>query len=109
MVKNHSMKLVSKAQADVAQSLGNRGYEFLPNHQIQIEVSAQPAAGTLKVEYKTPGASQYVEASGSPIDLTALNKAAAFRLNGVFVQSFRFTPASFDAAKTYSVYIESNE
>lgn len=109
MIKNHSMKVLSKSQASGAQVLGIKGYESLPNHQIQIEVSAQPASGTLKVEFKTPGASEFVEASGSPIDLTALNKAAAFRLDGVFASSFRFTPVGLDADKTYSVFVESNE
>jgi len=109
MYKNHILKALAKTQADGAQTLGNKGYEYLPNHQIQIEVSAQPIAGTLKIEYRTPGSTEYIEASGSPVDLTALNKGAAFRLDNVFSDSFRITPASFDAAKTYSVHIVSNE
>jgi hypothetical protein len=92
-----------------AQTLGNRGFEYLPFHQIQIEVSAQPSAGTLKIEYLTPGATEYIEVSGSPVVLTALNKAAAYRLDNVFVESFRFTPTSLDSDKTYSVIIASNE
>jgi len=109
MYKNHTIKALLKAQADGAQTIGNRGFEYLPNHQIQIEVSAQPAVGTLKIEYKTPGASEYVEASGSPVDLTALNKSACFRLDNVFSESFRFTPTGLDTGKTYSVYVVSNE
>lgn len=109
MYKNHTLKALAKTQANGAQTLGNRGFEYLPHHQIQIEVSAQPTAGTLKVEYLTPGATEYVEVSGSPIDLTALNKAAAFRLDGVFVESFRFTPAGLDSNKTYNAIVASNE
>lgn len=109
MYKNHTLKALAKTQADGAQVIGNRGFEYLPHHQIQIEVSAQPSAGTLKIEYKTPGATEYVEVTGSPIDLTALNKAATYRLDNVFVESFRFTPTGLDAAKTYSAIIVSNE
>jgi hypothetical protein len=109
MFKNHIMKALAKTQANGAQTLGNRGFEYLPHHQIQLEVSAQPSAGTLKVEYLTPGATEYVEVSGSPVDLTALNKATAFRLDNVFIESFRFTPVGFDADKTYNVIVTSNE
>lgn len=109
MYKNHTLKALAKTQADGAQVIGNGGFEYLPHHQIQVEVSAQPSAGTLAVEYKTPGASEYVAATGSPIDLTALNVAGAWRLDNVYVSAFRFTPTSFDAAKTYSVIVTSNE
>ena len=109
MIKNHSLKVTGKTQADGAVALGNKGFEFLPHHQIQIEVSAQPSAGTLKVEYKTPSATEYVEAVGSPVDMTALNKAACFRLDNLYSEAFRVTPTSFDADKTYNVIIQSNE
>lgn len=109
MYKNHTLKITGKSQADGAQVLGNKGHEHLPHHQIQVEVSAQPAVGTLAVEYKTPSATEYVTVVGSPVDLTALNKAAAFRLDNCFVEAFRFTPVGLDADKTYSVIIQSNE
>ena len=109
MYKNHILSALAKTQADGAQVLGNAGYEWLPDHQIQIEVSAQPSAGTLKIEYRTPGAAEYVEAVGSPVDLTTLNKAIALRLDDVYSDSFRFTPVSFDADKTYNVIVASNK
>ena len=109
MYKNHTMKALLKAQTDGAQVLGNRGFEYLPHHQIQIEVSAQPSVGSLAVEYKTPGATEYVAATGSPIDLTALNKATAFRLDWLFIEAIKFTPTGLDADKTYSVIVVSNE
>ncbi len=109
MYKNHILKALAKTEATGAQTLGNRGFEYLPHHQIQIEVSAQPSAGTLKIEYLSPGSTEYVEVSGSPVALTTLNKAAAFRLDDVFVDSLRFTPTSFDADKTYNVIVTSNE
>jgi hypothetical protein len=109
MYRNHILKALAKTQAGGAQTLGNKGFDYLPFHQIQVEVSAQPSAGTLKMEILTPGATEYIEVSGSPVDLTDLNKAAAWRLDNVFVESFKFTPTDFDAAKTYSVIVTSNE
>jgi hypothetical protein len=109
MYKNHTLKTLLKSQSDGAQVLGNKGFEYLPHHQIQVEVSAQPSVGVLAVEYKTPGATEYVAASGSPIDLTVLNKAAAFRLDNLFIEAIKFTPTGLDAEKTYSVIVTSNE
>jgi hypothetical protein len=109
MYKNHTLKIVSKAQTDGAQTLGNKGFEYLPHHQITVEVSAQPSAGSLAVQYKTPGATEFVTVTGSPIDLTALNKAATFRMDNVFIESIKFTPSSLDSDKTYSVVMVSNE
>jgi len=109
MYKNHTLKVTGKTQADGAVTMGLAGHEHLPHHQIQIEVSAQPSAGTIKIEYRTPGATEYVKATGSPVDLTALNKAACYRLDNLYAESFRFTPTSFDADKTYSVIVQSNE
>lgn len=109
MYKNHILKILAKSQADGAQILGNRGYEYLPHHQLQVEVSAQPTAGTLKIEYLSPGSNEYVEVVASPIDLTVLNKSAVWRLDNLFAESFRFTPTGFDTGKTYNVIIASNE
>ena len=109
MIKNHKIAILDKTQADGAETLGNAGFENLPNHQIQIEVSAQPAAGSLKIEFRTPGAVEYTEPEDSPVDMTAINKAVCFRLNDVYADSFKITPTSFDADKTYSVIIVSNE
>jgi len=76
-------------------------------HQIQIEVSAQPTAGTMAIGIKTPGANDYgtVEAS---IDMTAITATAAklVQFSGV-IETIKFTPASFDEGKTYSVYMVS--
>lgn len=109
MYKNHVLKASAKTQDDGAVTLGNRGHEHLPNHQISIEVSAQPTGGTLAIEYKSPGASAYVAISGSPVDLTALNTAAVYRADNLFVESWKVTPTELDAAKTYTVIITSNE
>jgi hypothetical protein len=109
MYKNHVLKASAKTLEDGSVTLGNRGHEHLPNHQISIEVSAQPTGGTLKIEYRSPGSTGYVEIEGSPIDLTALNTAAAYRADNLYVDSWKLTPTSLDAAKTYTVIITSNE
>lgn len=109
MYKNHILKSLGNAQAGGAVTLGNKGFEYLPHHQIQVEVSAQPSAGSLAVEYKTPGATEFVTASISPINLTTLNKAGAYRLDNIYAEAFRFTPTSLDSGKTFSVIVCSNE
>ena len=109
MYKNHIIKSLANTQAGGAITLGVKGFEYLPFHQIQVEVSAQPSAGTLTVQYKTPGATEYVTATGSPIDLTALNKAAAWRLDNCYIEAIKFTPSGLDADKTFSVIVVSNE
>ncbi|MCK9431887.1 MAG: hypothetical protein M0R00_02890 [Candidatus Omnitrophica bacterium] len=109
MYKNHVLKALAKKQADGAQTLGNKGYEYLAHHQITIEVSAQPSAGTLAVQYLPPGGSEYVTVTGSPVDLTTLNKSKTFRLDNVYVEAFKFTPSSLDTEKTYNIIVASNE
>jgi len=109
MYKNHKMSVTGKKQADGAQTLTNSGHEYLPAHLITVEVSAQPSAGTLAVQYLPDGATEYVTVTGSPIDLTALNNAASFRLDGVYASAFKFTPASLDSDKTFNVIVTSNE
>jgi hypothetical protein len=72
-------------------------------HQIQVIVSATPAAGTLAVAIKTPGASDYATLPWT-IDLTALATNSVFQFAG-FATDIQFTPTGFDGDKTYSVYI----
>ena len=77
-------------------------YQSMGRHQIQVEVSATPSAGTLTVTVKTPGAASYQAVDDNAIDLTGTLKPLL--LDGE-VESITFTPASFDADKTYSVYL----
>jgi hypothetical protein len=95
--------LLTKTQADGAQTVSLNQFDCAKLHQIQVIVSATPAAGTLTVAIKTPGASTY-SAIPWTIDLTALSTNSVFQLTG-FVESIQFTPSGFDADKTYSVYI----
>jgi hypothetical protein len=71
-------------------------------HQIHVEVSATPAAGTLAVAVKTPGAANYITLSGT-IDLTDI---ALFKIEGL-VESIQLTPTGFDGDKTFDVYVAS--
>ena len=92
-----------KGQADGVQTITLGVYDVARLHQIQVELSATPAAGTLTVGVKTPGASEYVDLTHT-IDL--VNGPYLYQVYG-FVEALRFTPASFDAGKTYSVYVQS--
>jgi len=105
MLEQHHGSIAGKEAADGPQVYDNNGYEHYPRHQIQVEVSEVPSAGTLKIEMQQKDANAWMEIVGSPIDLTALTheKGEILTLTA-FVGKFRFTPsAGFD--KTYSVYI----
>ena len=95
--------LTDKTQADGAQTieLGARDDSF--NHQLQIEISAIPAAGSLTVAVKTPGAVAFIDLA-PVIDLTTGNQL--YKFTGYF-SHVRLTPAAFDAEKTYSAYLVS--
>jgi hypothetical protein len=95
-----TFKLSSKSQAGGAQIIDLSGYERARIHQVQIDVSATPAAGTMDVSIQTPGASGYV--SLGDIDLVSGPLAVMF--DG-YCDSIRLTPSSFDAAKTYNAAV----
>lgn len=73
-------------------------------HQVQVEVSATPLAGTLAVAVRSPGAANFVTLDGS-IDLTGTELLKTF--GPCFAAEIRFTPDSFDADKTYNVIVTS--
>ena len=79
------------AQADGAQTISLEGADRFREHQIQVEVSATPSAGTLTVAFRTPGASEYVDVG--TIDLTDSEDYLQY-VTG-FADSMQFTPASF--------------
>lgn len=99
-------KITGKTQVDGAQIISLGVNDRFREHQLQIEVSTQPAAGTLAVAVKTPGA--YLFADLDTVDLTAITagNAKVFEFNG-FAQEIKFTPTGFDADKTYSVIVAS--
>lgn len=107
MLEQHHGSIAGKEAADGPQIYDNNGYEHYPRHQIQVEVSEVPSAGTLKIEMQQKKGSSWMEIVGSPVDLTALSHETAKILTlTAFVGAFRFTPtAAFD--KEYSVFIQS--
>ena len=94
-------------QADGAQEVTLGVYDSSLSHQMQVSTSATPAAGTLTVAIKTPGASAYANLTQT-IDLTDLASQAVFQFTG-FTEAIQFTPAGFDADKTYTVDIISGK
>lgn len=92
--------LLTKTQADGAVSVSLGAFDKAHRHQIQVETSATPAAGTLTVAVKTPGASTYTTLSPT----ISLVSPTIYTITG-YVSDIQFTPASFDGDKTYSVTI----
>lgn len=74
------------------------------HHQVQVQVSAAPAAGSLAVAIRSPGATDYVSLDGT-IDMTSADLLKTFGPS--FVGAMRFTPQDFDADKTYDVIVTS--
>jgi hypothetical protein len=99
---NTDTTLSAKTQADGAQTVSLGVFDEAQLHQIHVSTSSTPAAGTLTVAIRTPGASTYITLSPT-IDLTS---PALFQFWG-FADSIQLTPASFDGDKTYSVVITS--
>jgi len=96
-----SSTLTGKTQADGAQEIELGAYDSARLIQLQIAVSATPAAGTLAISIKSPGASAYVDLSHT-IDL--VNGPYLYQIVA-FAAAVKITPASFDADKTYDVYL----
>lgn len=95
-----TFKVTAKTQADGAQVVSLAGSERAYHHQVQVDVSSVPAAGTMDVAIRTPGAAEYV--SLGTINLVAGPRAVMF--DG-YADSIRLTPASFDTGKSYSAFI----
>ncbi|MDX9819491.1 MAG: hypothetical protein RBT16_11295 [Desulfococcus multivorans] len=91
-----------KTQADGAFTVPLGVSDRLCRHQIQVEVSATPAAGTLAVAVRSPGATDFVELDGS-FDLTGPELLKTF--GPCFAAELRFTPAGLDADKAYNVIV----
>jgi hypothetical protein len=100
-------EILTKTQADGAQTVSIGNFDNAKLHQIQVSTSATPAAGTLTVAIKTPGSDSFATLPWT-IDLTALATTAVFQFTG-FANQIRFTPTSFDADKTYTVIICTGE
>lgn len=97
-------EVLSKAQADGSFSIALGASDFFCWHQIQVEVSATPSAGTLAVAVRSTNATEFVALDGS-FDLTGSELLKTF--GPCFAAEIRFTPAGFDAGKTYNVIVTS--
>ena len=100
-----AQNILTKGQADGAQELTLSVYDCARLHQIQVELSATPAAGTLTVSVKTPGASSYIDLEHT-IDL--VNGPYLYQIYGI-IEAIQFTPTGLDGDKTYSVYVVSGD
>ncbi len=100
----HTESVALQTQADGAFEIDLTHFENLYRHQMQVEVSATPSAGTLTVKVKTPGATTFQDIDAGVIDLTATLQPLELEAR---VSALEFTPAGFDADKTYSVIVAS--
>lgn len=101
MIKTN--QILTATQADGAQAVTLGRFDSAKLHQIQITVSATPAAGTLTVAVKTPGSDSYATLPWT-IDLADLVTNSIFQFTG-FATAIQFTPTGFDGDKTYTVDI----
>lgn len=95
--------VMGKAQNDGAFDIDLEIADRFCHHQIQVELSATPSAGSLDIAMRSPGAADFV--SLGTIDMTGTDLIQTF--GPCFVGRFRFTPADFDAGKTYNVIVSS--
>ena len=93
-----------KSQADGAFIVELGASDVFCQHQVEVEVSAVPSAGSLAVAVRSPGAREFVPLDGS-FDLTGTELLKTF--GPCFADAIRFTPASFDSGKTYNVIVNS--
>lgn len=97
-------KLEALTQADGAQEIDLKEHNRFSVQQLQIEVSAQPSAGTLTIAIKTPGANIYCNLDDT-VDMTALTATEGISIRiDAFAENIKVTPTGFDADKTYNVY-----
>jgi len=93
-----------KKQSDGAFSVLLDNQDNMHRHQVQVEVSAAPVAGTLTVAVRSPEATNFVDLDGT-FDLTGDDLLQIF--GPIFAAEIRFTPSGFDADKTYNVIVTS--
>ena len=101
-------KIENRTQALGAFTVELGHHDRACRHQIQVEVSATPSAGTLAVEVRSPKAEDFCPVADNIIDLTSTELLKVLS-DYAFVAEFRFTPTSFDADKTFNVIITSGE
>lgn len=76
-------------------------YIAMSNWQLQFVPSAIPAAGSVTVAVRSPGASTFAVL---PTAVDLVNGPLLVDFQSV-AEAIKITPVGFDAAKTYSVYL----
>lgn len=102
-----SSKVTGKKQSDGAFSVLLGSKDRACRHQIQVEVSATPAAGSLAVAVRSPNATDFVTVDGA-IDMTGTDLLKILS-DYAFAAELKFTPSGFDADKTYNVIVTSGD
>ena len=101
------MELLDLTNAGGAQTFTLGENNIYKKHQLQIEVSSQPSAGTLAIAIKTPGASVNSTLDSS-VDMTVLTATNAKIIDiDAMAETITITPSSFDVDKTYNLYLTS--
>lgn len=78
----------------------------LGNHQVTLEPSDLPLAGTLLVQVKPAGTATWQTIYNGTIDLTD-PLLRVFTVENVYADSFKFILDSFDAEKTLTITVGS--
>lgn len=103
------LTLSEKTQANGAQTFTLQEQNNFDRHQLQIEVSAQPSAGTMAIAVKSPGSDVFCTIDSS-IDLTALTATNGKIVDiDVFAEAIKITPSSLDGDKTYNAILVSKD
>jgi len=100
--RTHPIPNTGKSQADGAFIVSLAGHESAESYQVNLEVSAEPDAGTLTVGVRAPGGTAFYTIG--TIDMTDVTERLLI-IKDLAVAALQFTPANYDAAKTYSVIV----
>lgn len=99
----HTDHILDTNQSAGAVTLDLSAYRAYRHHEIAVEVSSGSAAGTLDISRKLPGATGY----NSVGTITFASASALSKQFDGSVDEFKFTPTSYPAGETYSVYLVS--
>ena len=103
MSEINAESVTDKSQADGAQTISLGSDDKFRQHQLQVELSATPTAGTLDIAIKTPGASAFITLTSLQMDLTSGNQVVHF--GPYYASQIKLTPTSLDAGKTWSAFL----
>ncbi|MBF0397979.1 MAG: hypothetical protein HQK78_14460 [Desulfobacterales bacterium] len=100
MIFSYKYSILDLMAEDGASTVNLSDWTHCRNHQIKIKVSAEPSAGTLTVQIKSPGAAEF-DTIGSITLNDARQRLMFFTGNAEYL---RFVPINFDTDKKYSIY-----